>query len=64
MSTKPKLKNFTINVQVDSFVTVEIKAENIKEAFEKACEMSTQDVWNLPGTTEDESFKIIGVFES
>jgi hypothetical protein len=60
---KTKQKNFTVNVQVDSFVTVEIKADNIKEALEKAHEMSTTDVWNLPGATEDESHKITGIFE-
>jgi hypothetical protein len=61
--TKTKLKKFILNVQVDSFVTVEIKAENIKAALEIAEGLSTQEVWDYPGTREDESHKIVGIFE-
>ena len=64
MVTKNKLKNFTLNVMIDSFVTVEIKAESIKEAIEKVEQFSTQEIWDAPGAKEDESHKIVGVFES
>lgn len=61
---KQKQKNFILNVQIDSFVTVEIKADTLKEALEKADTLSTQNVWDLPGGKEDESHKITGIFEA
>jgi hypothetical protein len=64
MPSKTKLKTFQISVQIDTFITAEVKAENMNEAFEKVKDMSTQELWDAPGAKEDESHKIIGIFES
>lgn len=64
MPSKTKLKTFMLNVTIDTFITAEIKAENIKEALEKAEQMSTQELWDAPGDKENEFHEIIGIFES
>ena len=53
-----------LHVTINTFVTAEVKAENIKKALEKAEQMSIQKLWDALGAKKGESHKITGIFES
>ncbi len=60
---KLKKKQYTVNVKRDVFFEARIEADTMREAFEKAEAMSTDELWNTPGDIIDDEHKITAVFE-
>lgn len=54
---------YTLYVKRDVLFEAHITAPTIEEAFEKAKDMTTEQLWDTPGDIIDDAHKITAVFE-
>ena len=60
---KPKQKEYTVHVKRDVLFEARIRANTMREAFEKVESMSTDALWDTPGDIIDDEHTITAVFE-
>jgi hypothetical protein len=58
-----KNKTFTVQVTVEVFTTVEIKAASLEEAITEARKLGVKDVVEFDGEFNDGSIEVTGAFE-
>lgn len=63
MASKPTLKTYLIGAVITTWCEVEIRAENIDDALAQAHEFEHTDFITYKGSCNDESMKIIQVFD-
>lgn len=61
---KPKLKLYKVMVKCKVDVYVDVKAESLDQAFEKAKHLDNEDLFTFKGEYIDGETTVYGVFES
>lgn len=62
MAKKVKVPVFTVNVQRDVLFEARIEAPTFKEALNRVLTMTTEELWDTPGSVLDDNHKITAIF--